>query len=252
MEKVVIITGAAGGLGSVIARRFGADGAKIVVTDIAKALKTAEELASEINKGPGQCLAYQADVRRYEDVKGMVEEVVRRWDRVDVLVNAAGGSLAQLTKMENKLLLEHSDEEWDLVVDTNLKGTYNCLRAVAPQMIKQKEGHIILVSSGQGLRPGPKLSSYAAAKAGVLGLMKAAAIEFGEYNIKVNAVIPGLIPHQLLALDGFVPDYVERYRDETTLGRLSTPEDFADFIVCLNQMNNVSGQTFSLDSRILF
>ena len=154
--------------------------------------------------------------------------------------------------MENKLLLEHSDEEWDLVVDTNLKGTYNCLRAVAPQMIKQKEGHIILVSSGQGLRPGPKLSSYAAAKAGVLGLMKAAASEFGEYNIKVNAVIPGLIPHQLLALGGFVPDYVKRYRDETTLGRLSTPEDFADFIVCLSQMNNVSGQTFSLDSRILF
>lgn len=252
MEKVVIVTGAAGGLGSEVAKRFGAAGAKVVANDISWAQKATEELASEINKGPGQCLAYLADVRSYEELKKMVAETVRRWNRIDVVVNAAGGTLAMLTKKENKILLEHSEEEWALVVDTNLKGTFNCLKAVAPQMIKQREGHIILISSGQGIKPGTLLSSYAAAKAGVIGLMKAAAREFGDYNIKVNAVNPGFIPHKLLATGGFASDRVVRYTSETMLGRLSTPEDFADFVVYLSQTNNISGQTFNLDSRVLY
>ncbi len=249
MEKVVIVTGAAGGLGSEIARRFGTAGARVVVNDIARSQTAAEELAAEINRGPGEAFTYQADVRSYEALNAMVEETVRKWDRVDIVVNVAGGNLAMLTKEKNKLLLEHSEEEWDLVVDVNLKGSFNCLRAVAPQMIKQGDGHIILVSSGTGLRPAKLMSSYAAAKAGVFGLMKAAAREFGEYNIKVNAVNPGLITHERLILDPINPD---GYISNTMLGRLSTPEDFADFVVYLSQKNNISGQTFNMDSTVLF
>ena len=247
MEKVVIVTGASGGLGSEIARRFGTTGAKVVVSG--RSQKTIEGLASEINKGSGQSFAYQADVRNYEELKGMIEKTVKRWNRIDVFVNAAGGSLSMLTKKNNNSLLEHSEEEWDLVVDTNLKGAFNCLRAVAPQMIKQREGHIVLVASGSGLRPGKLISSYAAAKAGVFGLMRAAAREFGEYNVKVNAVNPGLITHNLHVLGGITPEY---YVAETMLGRLSTPEIFAGFVVYLSQVTSVSGQTFNLDSRVLF
>ncbi|MFC2003379.1 SDR family NAD(P)-dependent oxidoreductase [Chloroflexota bacterium] len=252
MGKVVIITGAAGQLGSQVARRFGAAGAKVVISDITEAQEGAEKLASEINKGGGQCFACKADVRSNEELNRMVVETVRRWDRIDIVVNAAGGSLAALAEGKNKLLLEYTDEEWDIVVDTNLKGTFNCLRAVAPQMIKQREGHIILISSGQGIRPGPLVSIYAAAKAGVFGLMKAAARELGDYNIKVNAVNPGLIPRKSFTSAGFPSDFIASYAKETALGRLSTPEDFADFVFYLSQTKNISGQTFNVDSRILF
>ena len=248
MKKVVIVTGAAGGLGSEIARRFGSAGARIVVNDISRAQTAAEKLVGEINKGPGEAFAYQADVRSYEQMKAMLAETVRRWDRADIVVNAAGGNLAMLTKKENKALLEQSEEEWDLVVDTNLKGSFNCLRAAAPQMIKQREGHIILISTGIGLRPRKLMSSYAAAKAGVFGLMKAAALELGEYNIKVNAVNPGLIIHESLPAGAVSEGYIS----ETMLGRLSSGQDLADFLVYLSQMNNISGQIINLDSRVFF
>ncbi len=248
MKKVVIVTGAAGGLGSETVRRFGSTGARIVVNDISRAQTAAEKLVGEINKGPGEAFAYQADVRSYEQMKAMLAETVRRWDRADTVVNAAGGNLAMLTKKENKALLEQSEEEWDLVVDTNLKGSFNCIRAVAPQMIKQREGHIILISTGIGLRPRKLMSSYAAAKAGVFGLMKAAALELGEYNIKVNAVNPGLIIHESLPASAVSEGYIS----ETMLGRLSKGQDLADFLVYLSQMNNISGQIINLDSRVFF
>ena len=251
MEKVVIIVGATGGLGSEVARRFGSAGAKVVVSDIARAQTAAEKLVSEINNGRGEALAYQADVRAYEELKAMVEETVRRWDRVDIMVNLAGGSLAMLTKKENKLLVDHSEEDWDLLIDINLKGSFNCLKAVAPQMIKQRDGHIILVASGQGLRPNKAMSIYAAAKAGVIGMMRAAAIELGEHNIKVNAVCPGLIVHeQLPPISGAL--IRKSYINQTMLSRLSNPEDFADWVVFLSQKDNASGQIYNLDSRVFF
>lgn len=211
----------------------------------------AKKLVSEINNGQGEAFAYQADVRNYEELAAMVEETVRRWDRVDIMVDFAGGSLAMLTKNKNKLLVDHSEEDWNLLVDINLKGSFNCLRAIAPQMIKQRDGHVILVASGQGLRPTKSMSIYAAAKAGVIGLMRAAALELGEYNIKVNAVCPGLIIHEQLHGDPRV-QIREVYMDQTMLHRLSNPEDFADWVVFLSQKNNVSGQIYNLDSRVFF
>jgi 3-oxoacyl-[acyl-carrier protein] reductase len=249
MDKVVVVTGGSGGLGSEIARKFGAIGAKVVLNYRPGTQSTVKKLADEIEKGPGESLIHKADICKYEELKGMVDKALKKWGRIDIVVNAAGGTLAMLTKQKNKLLLEHSEKEWDLVLEVNLKGSYNCLRAVAPQMIKQRDGHIMLVSSGTGIRPGALVSSYAAAKAGVFGLMKAAARELGEYDIKVNAVNPGLITHKLLALGGIDP---EGYVRETTLGRLSSPEEMADFVVYLCQKNNISGQIFNLDSRVLF
>jgi 3-oxoacyl-[acyl-carrier protein] reductase len=249
MEKVVIVTGAAGGLGSEIVRGFGKTGARLVVSDLPKAQIAMENLCNEINKGPGQSFAYPADVCKYEELRGMVEEVVKMWGRIDIVVNVAGGTLGMLTKKENKLLLDHSEEEWDLVLDVNLKGSFNCIKAVAPQMIKQKDGHIILIASGQGIKPAKRTSSYAAAKAGVLGLMKAAARELGEYNIRVNAVNPGATIHK-----STVPGRVnlEGYINETMLGRLSNAGDLADLLIFLSMRNNISGQILNNDSRVLF
>jgi 3-oxoacyl-[acyl-carrier protein] reductase len=248
MDKVAIVTGAGGGLGSEICRKLVSTGANVALTDVAQ--EPMNKVAEEINKGPGQSFAYRADVREYEEVKAVVEETVGKWGRIDVLVNAAGGTLSMLARKDKKLLVDHTEEEWDLVVDVNLKGSFNCIKAVAPQMIKQKDGHIILVSSGTGLRPGPFMSSYAAAKAGIFGLMKAAARELGEYNVKVNAVNPGLIPHALLyPPGGQAPD---AYIPQTMLGRLAAPEDLADLIIFLGQRNNLSGQIFNNDSRVFF
>jgi 3-oxoacyl-[acyl-carrier protein] reductase len=249
---VVIVTGAAGGLGSATVRRFGSIGAKIVLCDIPKAQNGMDKLSGEINKGPGECFTYQADVRKYEELKAMADETVKRWGRIDVVVNTAGGTYSMLTRKGEKRLLEHTEEIWDLVIDINLKGSFNCIKAVAPQMIQQRDGHIILVSSGSGFRPGKLMSSYAAAKSGVFGLMKAAANEFGEYNVKVNAVNPGFIPHWKgeelkQVLGGFDPGY---YMKETALGRSSSPEDLADLVLYLSQRDNVSGQIYNNDSRI--
>ena len=247
MEKVAIITGATGGLGSEVARRFASAGVRVVVNGRNEA--KARELVRQINQESGQAIMHLADVRNYEQLKAMVEETVNKWSSVDVLVNCAGGSLSMLTHSQNKTIIEQSDEEWDMVLDVNLKGSFNCIRAVAPQMIKQKDGHIILVSSGSALRPAKQQSSYAAAKAGIFGLMKGAARELGEYNIKVNAVTPGMILHDNMDLGGYNAD---GYIAETMLGRTSNTQDFASFILFLSQKNNISGQTFNLDSRLLF
>jgi 3-oxoacyl-[acyl-carrier protein] reductase len=257
MNKVIIITGATGGLGSATVRKFGAAGAKLVLADIERAQGAMEKLSEEINNGPkgsGQAFTYQADVRKLSDLEGMVAETVKKWGRIDVVVNTAGGTYSMLTRKGEKKLLEHTDEIWDLVIDVNLKGSLNCLKAVVPQMIKQKDGHIIMVSSGSSIRPGKLMSSYAAAKAGVTALAKAAANEFGEHNIKVNVVLPGFIAHWKgeelqQVLGGYSPEY---YMRETFLGRNATPEDFADLVFFVAQTTNISGQTYNNDSRLLF
>lgn len=248
MDKVVVIIGATGGLGSDLAKNFGANGAKVVVGGRRQA--EAKKIADEINKGPGKAFAFPADVRNYEEVKALVDETVRKWGRVDILVNFAGGSLDMLTKKGDKLIVDHTDEDWNLVLDVNLKGSFHCIKAVAPQMMKQKDGHIILISSGQGIKPSRTQGSYGASKGGVNALMKAAAVELGEYNIRVNAVCPGLIIHDQMPDPG--ADVRAGYIGQTMLRRLSNVADFVDWVVFMAQKSNVSGQTYVLDSRALF
>ena len=151
-----------------------------------------------------------------------------------------------MTGREDKLLIEVEEEDWDAVVDVNLKGAFNTIKAVAPKMIEKGDGHIILTASGQALRGAVRRSYYTAAKAGVIGLMKSAARELGEFNIKVNTIIPGLIVHSP-AFRAFT--VAEEYLKETVLHRHQTPEELARFVVHLSQTENISGQCFQLDSR---
>ncbi|MFC2001945.1 SDR family NAD(P)-dependent oxidoreductase [Chloroflexota bacterium] len=248
MSKVVIVTGGSGGLGGAIATEFGLTGAKVVICDIAF-LDEAEGVAKKINEGGGETFIYKADVRNYSQLKAMVEATLDRWQRIDVLVNNAGGG-TPLMGLGGAPLTEMAEEVWDRVVDTNLKGTFLCIKAVAPQMMKQKEGHIINVSSGAGLRGDKNSSPYAAAKAGVIGLTKSAARELGDYNVKVNAVCPGRILHERSLGQGRRP---RDYEEETVLHRATgSAQEFAKFVVYLSSMENISGQTLNLDSRILF
>ncbi len=248
MDQVVIVTGASGGIGSATALKFGSEGEKIVLTD--KSIERAGEIAAEINKGPGQAMVYQADVRDFGEIEAMVNSTVDKWRKIDVLVCLAGQFLRHLKgNTEEKRLIDHTEEDWNLVLDTNLKGTFYCMKAVIPRMMAQRRGHIIIMSSGTGLRGKAFQSAYAASKAGLFGLMKSAAWELGPYNVKVNVVCPGLIVHP--SLNPFGTD-IDFYTNETVLHRYGGPDEVADFIVHLAKMGNISGQILNIDSRILF
>jgi 3-oxoacyl-[acyl-carrier protein] reductase len=150
---------------------------------------------------------------------------------IDVLVNNAGGA-ARFLGTKGQLIIEMEEEVWQRVIDVNLKGTFICIKAVAPQMMRQMEGHIINVSSGSGLRGAKSFSAYSAAKAGVIGLTKSVARELGDYNIKVNALCPGLTLHDRFVKEGKISQKkMEVSLRENVLHRTGSAQQFADFIV---------------------
>lgn len=248
MAPVVIVTGAARGLGAYMAVRFGQEGWRVVV-NYSSSVEGAREVASKIQSLGGEPLVYQADVKDFGQVKAMVDSAMDRWGRIDVLVNNAGVALGPGQDHSRRCLThEVGEEDWDLVMDTNLKGTFHCIKAVIPAMIKQREGHIISISSGMGLRGRVGYSSYSASKAGIIGLSKTVAREMGEHNIKVNVVCPGFIPHSPRLRANPPTDFLQ----EAVLHRSNNPEELADFIFYLSKQQNISGQTFPLESRIMF
>lgn len=247
MSQVVVITGSGRGLGRALAERFGAAKAGVVVSYHTSA-QGAQETAEAVRRKGGEAVVQQCDVRDFAQVQALVQAGMDRWGRIDVFVNNAGEAVAPWRDRNLKLRVhEISEEEWDLVIDSNLRGNLHGIRAVALVMMKQREGHIINVSSGSALRGRLGMSHYAAAKAAILGLTKSAAQELGQYNVRVNAVCPGLIMNEKHAQVALVEDHLR----ETTLGRLGAPEDFAEAVYQLAQWPNVSGQTFILESRIL-
>jgi len=250
MNRVVIVTGGSGGLGSEIALRFGLAGAGVVVNYILH-LDDAQAVVERINEAGGTAFAHQADVCRLGQVQAMVEATVQKWGRVDVLVNSAGGGAGKFGLMDQSIS-EMDENVWDKVIELNLKGTFLCIKAVAPVMMKQKEGHIINVSSGTGIGGRNGRAAYASAKAGVFGLTKSAARELGDYNVKVNALCPGHIHHVHAVREGRpAPD--PTYEKQNLLHKkCGNAQEFAEFVVHLSTMNNISGQTLNLDSRILF
>lgn len=250
MDRVAIITGAAGGLGSATASQFAADGARVVI-NYNTSEEAAQKVAQEINsKGPGLAIVCKADVGNYQEVRGMVEETLKAWGRIDILVNNAGAfpmgtKFPTGSKREGSLITEMEDEEWDWFINSQLKGPFNCIKAVAPHMRKQREGHIINVGAIIGFKGYAGKAAYAAAKGGLIGLSRTAARELGEHNIQVNMVIPGPIPHPRLAWL-FTPSDTKH----GLLRRDQTPEEFALFIVNLSKLQNVSGQIFVVENRI--
>lgn len=241
MRPVVIVTGGSRGLGREVAQRFGQAGFAVVV-NYASGVSQAETTAKEILSAGGDALPYKADVSDYNSVSAMVDGAVSRFGRIDVLVNNAAivrpGLIARL-----------SVEDWDDTIDTNLKGAFNTTKAVSSTMMKQRSGHIINIASILGIRGKAGQAAYCASKAGLIGLTRAAAVEFAPRGIQANAVIPGYM------LTDMGASASGKYRDEALndnlLKRFSEPSEVAEFIFHLSGMKAVSGQVFNLDSRIV-
>jgi len=182
-ERVALITGAGGDLGRGMALRFAEEGAKVVVND--KNLAKAQETVDLVTKKGGVAEPNGSDLTKAEEVKEMVGQVIREWGRLDILVNNAGD-------IRDALLTKMSDEDWDFVVDLNLKASFLCARAVAPHMIERGYGKIVNISS-MAYKGNIGQANYVAAKAGVVGLTQALGLELARYGINVNCVAPGLI-----------------------------------------------------------
>jgi 3-oxoacyl-[acyl-carrier protein] reductase len=174
-------------------------------------------------------------------VRRAVADVLARWGRIDALVNNAGVTADQG-------LPQLREADWDHVLDVNLKGAFRCSQAVLRPMLRQREGHILNLGSFAGRVGARGQSAYAAAKAGLMGLTVALAREVGPRNVRVNAVLPGVLPTPLTA--GLPPDALARFAAANALCRLNTLDEVARFVVFLAGMQNVSGQLFQLDSRI--
>jgi 3-oxoacyl-[acyl-carrier protein] reductase len=239
-KRVVIVTGASRGLGREIALRFGRSGDRVVVNFLTREQDSAV-VADEISRSGGEAVLFQADVRVAAEVDAMIEATVDRWGAADVLVNNAG-----LTR--DGLLLRMSEQDWDDVLDTNVKGAFHCIRSASAIMTKKREGHIINISSIVGMQGREGQANYSASKAGLIGLTRAAAREFGSFNVKINAILPGYIPTDMA--ENISDAFLEQILKDNVLGRVSNPKEVAEFIFQLSLANNISGQVFNLDSRI--
>jgi NAD(P)-dependent dehydrogenase (short-subunit alcohol dehydrogenase family) len=239
--KVAIVTGGGGGLGSLAARAFAAAGADVAVVG-----RTAEKLRAveDAIRGAGRrAAAIVADVTRSADVNRMVEQAVGAFGRVDILLNNAGVT-------SPKTAVELTDDDWHRIMDTSATGAFYCSRAVAPVMMRQREGCIISVGSILSARGMAQRTAYSAAKAAVMNLTRALALELGPHGIRVNAIAPTVIITDLnRELVRTQPELYQAVLDRTPLGRLGEPEDIAGALVFLASpaARFITGQTLFVD-----
>jgi 3-oxoacyl-[acyl-carrier protein] reductase len=230
-QRVVLITGAAGGLGRGLVEAFARDGWRVA----AGWHRTAPPSETD------SVWPVPLDVTDRAQARKAAADVVTRWGRLDALVNNAGVTADQL-------LVQTREADWDRVLDVNLKGAFLCSQAVIRQMLHQRDGHIINIASFAGRVGARGQAAYAAAKAGLIGLTDALAKEVGSRNVRVNAVLPGVLPTPMTA--NLSKDALDQFAAANALGRLNSIEEVARFIVFLASLQNVSGQLFQLDSRI--
>ena len=216
-DKVAIITGAGRGIGHATALKFGSEGAKVVAGDINADL--AQQTAQEVSAAGGEAMGHQVDVRDKASIARMVEAVVARYGRIDCLINNAG--IVQDATLKNM-----TEAQFDDVIEVNLKGVYNCTKAVVDVMLKQNSGVILNSSSIVGLYGNFGQTNYAASKFGVIGMVKTWARELGRKGIRANAVCPGFVSTPIL---GKIPEKVLKALEERVpLGRLARPEEIAN------------------------
>jgi 3-oxoacyl-[acyl-carrier protein] reductase len=238
--KVALVTGGARGIGAATSERFASEGAAVVVSDLDR--DPAEETSDKIRSGGGKALAVACDVANRSDVEAMVEEAVKEFGRLDFLVTCAG-----ITR--DNLVYKMSDEDWDSVIDTHLKGTFLCAQAAQKVMVEQKSGKMVFLSSVSALGNRGQ-TNYSAAKAGLQGMARTLAIELGRYNINVNAVAPGFVETRMTQATAERmgmnwEDFKKAAADNTPLRRTGKPEDIASVIafLCSEESSFVSGQT---------
>lgn len=242
-DKVAVVTGAAQGIGRAIVETLARRGADVVVADlnVEKAEATAKEIAADTGR---RAIAVQVDVANSASAKDMVDRAIAEFGRIDILVNNAG-----ITR--DNLIMRMKEDDWDLVLNVNLKGAFNCAKAAIRPMMKQHYGRIVNITSVSGLAGQAGQTNYSSSKAGLIGFTKALAKEVGSRNITVNAVAPGFIETDLTA------DLPQELRDMalqmTPVGRFGKPEDVANAVAFLvaDESSFITGQVLSVDGGMV-
>ena len=235
----MLVTGAGRGIGASIAKRFASEGAEVIVNYSGND-KTAQKTVDEITATGGQAQKYKCSVNDSESVKVMIDEIIKKFGRIDILVNNAG-----ITK--DGLMLRMTDEDFDRVIDVNLKGTFNCTKYVSKYMLKQKSGKIINISSVVGLSGNAGQVNYSASKAGIIGITKSAAKELSSRGITVNAVAPGYVDTDMTKV------LSDNIRNEILknipLQRMGNVEDISNCVAFLasEDASYITGQVISVD-----
>lgn len=238
-NKVAIVTGASQGIGKEIALHLAKNGAKVVVADITDKML---EVANEIKSSGSQGLAVKCDITKMEEVENMVDNTIKKFSRIDILVNNAG-------IYPFKPFLEITEQDWDRVLNINLKGTFHCVKAVVSKMVSQKYGKIINISSMAGSTVGfPNQAHYSASKAGIVGLTKTLAIELAPFGININAIAPGpIVPTGTKTTNNI--EAMEQIRKIIPIGRMGQPEDVANLVLYLasDESSFITGQCIVID-----
>ena len=237
--KVAIVTGASRGIGRQIALFMAREGAAATDNYTGSAAR-AEEVVQESRNAGGQAEAVQCNVSDYEKAQELINYVIGQYKRVDILVNNAG-----ITR--DNLLMKMSEEEFDAVIDTNLKGAFNCTKHVSRQMLRQKSGRIINISSVSGVMGNAGQANYCASKAGLIGLTKSVARELGSRGITVNAIAPGFIDTEMTSV--LSEDVKKAMGEQIPLRRFGRPEDVAEAAVFLasDKAAYITGQVLCVD-----
>ncbi|KGR87576.1 3-oxoacyl-[acyl-carrier-protein] reductase [Lysinibacillus odysseyi] len=241
--KTAVVTGGSRGIGRAICIELAKQGANIVVNFSGSEAKAAEVVKEIEALGP-KAVAIQANVADSTAVESLMKQALEAFGTIDILVNNAG-----ITR--DNLLMRMKEQEWDDVIDTNLKGVFLCTKAVTRQMMKQRAGRIINISSIVGVAGNPGQANYVAAKAGVIGLTKTTAQELASRNILVNAIAPGFITTEMT--DALPEEIKETMLKQIPLAKLGQPEDIAKAVVFLasDSANYITGQTLHIDGGLV-
>ncbi len=240
--KTAIVTGAARGIGKEIACSLAKEGANVVISDID--LEHAEQTAAQIREMGRKTLVVKADVSMPEEATNIVEKTIDKLGSLDILVNNAG-----ITR--DNFILRMKNEDWDKVLAINLKGVFNCIKASAKIMLKQRKGRIVNMASIIGLIGNAGQANYAASKAGVIALTKSSAKEFGSRGITVNAIAPGFISTRMTEV---LPEEIkQKMLSNIPLGRFGLPTDVANLVLFLvsDEANYITGQVINVDGGMV-
>ena len=237
-NRVAIVTGGGQGIGKEICLRLAENEAKIVIFDINEELS--QEVVREIKAKGGSSLALKVDVTKYEEVNGATQQAIDKFKGIDILINNAG-----ITK--DSLLLRMKEEDWNRVLQVNLNGAFNCLKAVLRSMVKQKYGRVVNISSVIGIRGNIGQANYSASKAGIIGLTKSLAREVGRYGITVNAVAPGFIDTAMTRR--LNKEAVDAIISQVPLQRMGKPGEVASLVTYLvsEEAAYITGEVIKID-----